>query len=109
MAYPKAYLEGVKLFNEGSYWHAHEAWETLWIAQKGETRRFIQGLIQIAAALVHWQRGNRRGLLLNWGKARPKLTGFGSPYWGLDLNAIVTTMDALASAETDEPPKLILT
>ncbi|HEY3122953.1 MAG TPA: DUF309 domain-containing protein [Thermoanaerobaculia bacterium] len=36
-------------FNEGRYFEAHELWEEAWLAEKGETRRLLQGLIQIAA------------------------------------------------------------
>ncbi|HEX5579276.1 MAG TPA: DUF309 domain-containing protein, partial [Candidatus Limnocylindria bacterium] len=55
------------LFNEVRYWHAHEAWETLWRAAPDDERDFYQGLIQLAAGLLHLQRRNRRG-------ARNKLT-----------------------------------
>ena len=37
---------GVALFNGVRYWHAHEAWETLWRAADEEERDFYQGLIR---------------------------------------------------------------
>ena len=48
------YLYGVDLFNHGYYWEAHEALEAVWVAtgRRSETGRFVQGLIQIAAACV---------------------------------------------------------
>src|SRR6266550_7669303 len=52
---------GVALFNGARYWHAHEAWETLWRAADDEARDFYQGLILIAAGLLHLQRRNARG------------------------------------------------
>ena len=52
---------GVALFNGLRYWHAHEAWETLWRAADEEERDFYQGLIMVAAGLLHLQRRNRRG------------------------------------------------
>jgi hypothetical protein len=55
------FREGVALFNGRRYWHAHEAWETLWRAAPDEERDFYQGLIQIAAGLLHLQRRNMRG------------------------------------------------
>lgn len=43
--------EGARLFDEGRYFDAHEAWETHWLVEKDEPRRLLlQGLIQIAAA-----------------------------------------------------------
>ena len=53
--------EGVALFNGVRYWHAHEAWETLWRAAADDERDFYQGLIQLAAGLLHLQRRNQRG------------------------------------------------
>jgi len=52
---------GVALFNGVRYWHAHEAWETLWRAAPDEERGFYQGLIMVAAGLLHLQRRNLRG------------------------------------------------
>jgi hypothetical protein len=46
-----ALARGVALFNSHAFFEAHEAWEERWRVEKDETeRRFLQGLIQIAAA-----------------------------------------------------------
>ena len=55
------FQQGVALFNGVRYWHAHEAWETLWRAAPDEERDFYQGLIKLAAGLLHVQRRNLRG------------------------------------------------
>jgi predicted metal-dependent hydrolase len=57
----RLFRRGVALFNGVHYWHAHEAWETLWRAASEEDRPFYQGLIQVAAGLLHLQRRNGRG------------------------------------------------
>jgi len=51
------WLYGVDLFNHGYYWEAHEAWESLWrVAPRGSAPGlFLQGLIQLAAALLKLQ------------------------------------------------------
>jgi predicted metal-dependent hydrolase len=42
---------GARLFDEGAFFEAHEAWEERWLAETDQTRRrLLQGLIQIAAA-----------------------------------------------------------
>lgn len=48
--------EAGKLFSEERYWEAHTVLEDLWRASKGEKRTYLQGLILIAAAMVHYQR-----------------------------------------------------
>lgn len=48
------YLYGVDLHNFGYYWEAHEAWEGIWktTARNDLPGRYLQGLIQISAALL---------------------------------------------------------
>ena len=54
---------GVALFNAHEFWHAHEAWEELWLEESGDEKQFLQGLIQLAAAYHHVKRGTYRGLV----------------------------------------------
>ena len=100
MDYPAHYLAGIDLFNGGSFWHAHEEWEDAWKAEVNPTRRlFYKGIIQTAAALVHWQRGNPRGLHLNWAKARPKLEQLPPEVLGLDIRSLIDHMDRFEAVE----------
>ena len=55
------FQEGVELFNRARFFAAHEAWEELWLQSQQEEKRFLQGLIQLAAAFHHFQRGNLKG------------------------------------------------
>lgn len=54
------YLFAVDLFNHGYYWEAHEELESLWIAVGRNTAvgRFLQGIIQAAAALLKLEADN---------------------------------------------------
>jgi predicted metal-dependent hydrolase len=102
---------GIELFNEGHYWHAHEAWEDIWkVEDDAQSRLFYKGIIQTAAALVHWQRGNSRGLTLNWRKARAKLQQLPPRFNGLDLELLIKAMDMFETARGEElqPPQLVL-
>lgn len=46
------FARGAKLYAIGRYWDAHEAWEVLWRrTEDDDTRVFVQGLIQVTAAL----------------------------------------------------------
>jgi len=71
------YLEHARdLFNQGEYWLAHEALETVWRSIiKEEEARVWQGLIQAAAALLHRARGNRHGTVVVGAAALQKLAG----------------------------------
>jgi predicted metal-dependent hydrolase len=104
------YLEGIRLFNAGEFWHAHEQWEACWLAAAEPEATFYKGIIQAAAALVHWQRGNPRGLRRNWEKARPKLTALPAVMKGLDLRALIADMDrfVIADGPRERVPQLHL-
>jgi hypothetical protein len=58
-----AWLFGVDLFNAFFFWEAHESWEGLWAAKPrdGVPARLLQGLIQIAAALLKIHLGSLAG------------------------------------------------
>lgn len=51
---------GVDCFNAGFFWEAHESWETLWgcAVRDSAPARLLQGLIQIAAALLKIRLGS---------------------------------------------------
>lgn len=43
------FQEGVRLFNQGYHWEAHEVWEEVWRAEDGDTKTFVQAFVQMAA------------------------------------------------------------
>lgn len=102
------YIEGIRLFNAGEFWHAHEQWEACWLAAAEADGLFYKGIIQAAAALVHWQRGNLRGLRRNWEKARPKLVALPPAMHGLNLRALIDSMDqfVITGGEAAPTPSL---
>ena len=73
----RRYLENARqLFNNGEFWLAHEALETVWRSIiKEDEARVWQGLIQAAAALLHLKRGNRHGTVVVGAAALGKLAG----------------------------------
>ncbi|HET6281717.1 MAG TPA: DUF309 domain-containing protein [Polyangia bacterium] len=52
--------QGRVAFNRGQFFEAHELWEDAWRTLAGGERLAVQGLIQIAAGLLHLQNGRRR-------------------------------------------------
>lgn len=81
--------EGIRLFNEGKHWHAHEAWEHLWLQLDGEDKRFVQGLIMAAAMLVQYGKGVRRGVLNHHQNVLERLTAQEPEKWGIDVNRLL--------------------
>ena len=83
---------GLTDFNTGRFWHAHEAWETIWLeSQDPDLRRFLQGLIQIAAAYHHVQRGTVRGAVRLFDAGIAKLRGSQPGLCNLALGSLIGT------------------
>jgi uncharacterized protein len=52
---------GIRLFNEGHFFEAHEVLEDLWRAAAPADKKFLQGLTQLAVAFHHHSTGNLVG------------------------------------------------
>lgn len=98
----------MRRFNAREFWHAHEAWETLWLVAETEIDDFLQGLIQLAAAYHHLQRGTLRGAVRLFDTSLRRLEKFPPQFCGLDReeaqNAAIRhrrwTAEAIASDST---------
>lgn len=53
--------EGLRSYCAEEFFLAHEHWEAVWLKLPEPEKTFLQGLIQVAAAFHHLQRGNRQG------------------------------------------------
>jgi len=65
--------EGVELFNHQEWYAAHDAFEALWHDTADPERRWLQGIVQIAVAMVHLERGNHNGALILLGEGCTRL------------------------------------
>jgi uncharacterized protein len=94
--------EGVALFNAGRFFKCHEVWEQLWKRSRGEEKRFYQGLIQVAAALVHIERGNPRGAASVYARARARLDPLPALHMGLRLGELRDELARFFAVALDE-------
>ncbi len=85
----RLFRRGIALFNGVRYWHAHEAWETMWRAAPDEERDFYQGLIQVAAGLLHLQRRNMRGARNKLTEGLAKLEPYQPAHQGVFVNELI--------------------
>ena len=57
---------GMRLFNRGRYFEAHEHWEAVWQTAEGEGRGFLESLVQLANGMhLRTQRGGTRGAFVS--------------------------------------------
>jgi predicted metal-dependent hydrolase len=78
---------GIDHFNRREFWEAHEAWETIWLVAESDVEQFLQGLIQIAAAYHHVQRGTYRGAARLFDAGLKRLEPYPAVFCGIDRDA----------------------
>jgi predicted metal-dependent hydrolase len=99
---PTGLDDGIKLFNAGHYWEAHEAWEGEWMPdRKGPDSGFYKGLIQIAAGCLHYTRRNRRGAVNKWRSGADYLRPYLPTHRGVNLASLVSSVDSYLAAIGD--------
>ena len=69
---------------------AHEAWEELWLVAATDVEQFLQGLIQVAAAYHHVQRGTLRGAVRLFDAGLARLARFPDEFCGVDRKPVET-------------------
>jgi predicted metal-dependent hydrolase len=78
------YLAYISHFNEDrDYFECHEVMEELWL-EEGRSS-LLQGLLQAAVGLHHWDNGNRSGAAKLMTAALVKLSSYADVVLGLDL------------------------
>jgi predicted metal-dependent hydrolase len=106
------FTEGVERFNSRRFWDAHESWEELWLDAGSDLDQFLQGLIQIAAAYHHVQRGTIRGAVRLFDAGLRRLEPFPRPHCGIDREDVERAarthreLTAAALASESAAPKL---
>lgn len=99
-----AWTEGRRLFEAGAYWDCHEALEPAWHAASGTERRFLAGVILLAAAL-HKARamGSPRGGRRNFAKALRHLALVPDRWAGVDVRELEARVHAALRDPSSAP------
>jgi len=105
--YDPRFVEGARFFNECEFFEAHEVWEDLWADYQGPSRRFYQGLIQVAVCLHHFGNGNIRGAKKLFYSSSKYLQAYAPRYEGVDLQKLLAELErccaGILSSEEEFP------
>jgi uncharacterized protein len=94
----EALRPGAELFDAGRYFEAHEAWEELWMPERGPDRPFLQALIHFAVGCHHRERGNVVGAARQWRKGLTKIAPFAPSHRGVETARLASEVEALLEA-----------
>ena len=98
------FLRGLRLFNEGDFFEAHEVWEDAWWPAEGERRLFYQALIQTAVGIEQFRRRNPAGAVLLYRRALEKFARLADSYLGVDCRQVVEDFTHLMQPLLDRAP-----
>ena len=105
--YDPRYVQGVQYFNDCDFFEAHEVWEEVWTEYQGPSRRFYQGLIQVAVCLHHFGNGNTRGARKLYHSSSKYLVEYGDFYEGVNIQKLLaeltTCCQEILDSEEDYP------
>jgi hypothetical protein len=93
---------GARLWDEGRYFEAHECLEHVWHAAPEDDRDLWQGVIQVAVAGVHLQRGNPTGAAALLERAASRLGRYPEVHRGIAVAVVRDEAARLADAARDD-------
>jgi uncharacterized protein len=103
--------DGIRIYNEGHHWHAHECWEPLWMGLEGDDKLFLQGLIMSAAMLHQYGRQLPRGVHNHWANVLERLEPHRPAKWGVDVDGLLAQLrpydDAAKAGRWDLDPAAV--
>jgi len=104
----------VDLFNQGDWYACHDGFEALWHETQGPMRPVLQGILQIAVAHLHLERGNHRGAVVLLGEGLGRLACIGPEALGLALEPLrfscrerLQTLQTLAAGDPAPDPDML--
>jgi len=95
------------LFNNEKFWKCHEVLEFVWKQAEGDEKKLLNGVILVAAALVHFQKGENKICMSILKRADDKIkSGKEEEYYRIKLNSLKENLRKIIDTGTIIPLKL---
>ena len=85
----KRFERGIREFNAGDFYAAHDTWEDVWMDVRGPERPFFQGMIQVAVGYYHLSCENYAGAEHLLSRGIRKLEPYSPGHRGIDTGRLV--------------------
>ena len=95
----EAISEGISYFNNERFWECHEILEGVWKNSDGNEKFLVQGLILVAAGLVHYQKDEDLICLSIFNRALEKLANSDGQYHNIDIDKIKKTVSEMINSQ----------
>ncbi|MGI0066252.1 MAG: DUF309 domain-containing protein [Nitrosotalea sp.] len=90
-------------FNDERYWECHEVLEGVWKNTHEEEKDLVQGIILVAAALVHYEKYENDICLSIMNRAMEKFSNVSGMYHEIDVDAFQKTVSTMISSKSIGP------
>ncbi len=98
--YPEEYYLFFEKFNQGEYYECHDLLEEIWMTDK--RNKFLQGMLQVAVAIYHFENGNIYGSRALFQSSYTYLQPYRPIYWDLDLEPVISFIEKGLSVLPDK-------
>jgi len=96
--------EGLKNFNTGYFWEAHEIWEESWRDQEAEAKEFAQSFVQLAGGYSFLKQGKVGSAKYLFEKAVERLRQFEYLECGVEITPLIQQLERLMGELDGLPP-----
>ncbi len=86
------FFRGIREFNEGKFFEAHDSFEEFWQAYREPDRELLQGLVQVAVGSYHLEHHNLKGARGQLSKACSKMTAYRPEHRGLSVDLLFASL-----------------
>ena len=95
----QAISDGISYFNDERFWECHEILEGVWKNCTGDEKLLVQGLILVAAGLVHYQKDEDEICISIFNRAMTKLENSNGEYHNIDIDKIKNTVTEMINSK----------
>lgn len=108
-----ALAEGLRRYEAGEFFAAHEEWESVWLRSPEPEKTFLQAIIQVAAAFHHLRHNNPQGTVQLLRAALRRLEAYPERFGGIfvaslcgEIRECLRALDAEGPAPQLSPPHI---
>jgi hypothetical protein len=94
------------LFNNEKFWKCHEVLENVWKQSKGQEKGLLNGVILIAAAFVHFQKGENETCIGILRRANDKIRSFQGEYHRIKFDLLEENLRKIINTGSIIPMRL---
>jgi hypothetical protein len=90
--------EGIFYFNNERFWECHEILESVWKNCYEGEKDLVQGIILVAAALVHYQKNENQICISILSRALEKLSNASGNYYDIDVDSLKNNISEMINS-----------